>query len=73
MLLANTLQDIEKLPPEAQNQLVNFIEFLKFRYGKQTLNEEVMADDASFGAIHVSKRVSLAQMEEAIAQQGNIL
>ena len=28
MLLANTLQDIEKLPPEAQTQLVNFIEFL---------------------------------------------
>lgn len=64
MILANTLQDIEKLPPEAQTQLVNFIEFLKFRYGKPTINDATVADDASFGAIHVS----LAQMEEAIAQ-----
>lgn len=73
MSLINTLQEIEQLPPEAQKQLFDFIDFLKFRYGKNTINPVSVMEDASFGAIHVNKRVSLVQMEEAIAQQGSLL
>jgi len=73
MILSNTLQDIEQLPPEAQSQLIDFVEFLKFRYRKNPTNDVSVVDDTSFGAIHVSKRVSLTQMEDAIAQQGTAL
>lgn len=75
MNLANTLHDIQQLPLEAQAQLADFVEFLKFRY-RQNLHQtniENIPDDVSFGAIHVKKQVSLAQMEEAIKQQGSQL
>ena len=74
MTLSDTLQkDIQQLPPDAQKQLMVFVDFLKFRYGKTSLVSSPIVEDASFGAIHVKKRVSLTQMEHAIAQQGSSL
>jgi hypothetical protein len=69
MLPATILQDIEQLPPAAQSQVIDFIEFMKSRYPVEQTNAQSSVEQ-SFGAIHVKRRVSLEQMDEAIKQGG---
>jgi hypothetical protein len=68
MLPLTVLQDIEQLPPAAQSQVIDFIEFLKSRYAASA--SAAPAIEQTFGVIHVQKRVSLEQMDEAIRQGG---
>lgn len=49
--------------PVAQNQVIDFIAFIKTRYQKVPPTQPSI--EHSFGAIHVQKRVSLEQMDEA--------
>lgn len=68
MLPSTVLQDIEQLPPAAQSQIIDFIEFLKTRYpASPSVTQPI---EQTFGVIHVQKRVSLEQMDEAIRQGG---
>lgn len=68
MLPSTVLHDFETLPPVAQNQVIDFIAFIKMRYQKVPAIQPSI--EYSFGAIHVQKRVSLEQMDEAIKQGG---
>lgn len=69
MLPASILQDIEQLPPAAQSQVIDFIEFMKSRYPVEQTDVQSSVEQ-SFGAIHVKKRVTLEHMDEAIKQGG---
>jgi hypothetical protein len=68
MLPSTALHDFNALPPIAQEQVIDFIAFVKARY--QKTQHELKSIEHSFGAIHVQKRVSLEQMDEAIKQGG---
>ena len=70
MLPSTVLHDIEQLPPVAQSQLIDFVEFLKSRY--RVAPSSVQAVEQTFGVIHVQKSVSIEQMDEAIRQGGTL-
>ena len=63
------IKDFEALPIDAQQQIIDFIEFIKIRYQTRKTTQTTTLDH-SFGSIKVKKRVSLAQMDEAIRLKG---
>lgn len=71
MLLIQTLKDYEALPEEAQQQVANFIEFMKYKHEAKKVrvlpkNRQKTKD--SFQTIHVTHSVSPEEMDEAIAK-----
>ena len=56
------IKDFEALPVDAQQQIIDFIAFIKTRYQTRK-NIQPTALEHSFGSIEVKKRVSLAQMD----------
>lgn len=75
MLPAQALEDYKQLPNEAQQQVLEFIEFMKFKYQPNPRRPaaNVPLSKGAFGSIHVTRSVSLEEMEDAIAQQGSRL
>lgn len=76
MLPAKALEDYEQLPDEARKQVIDFIGFMKLRYGsekKLSPHPDSHSGKGSFGTIHVERSVSLEDMEEAIAREGSRL
>jgi len=73
MMINPALEDFETLPPDAQQQVIDFIAFIKSRYQfrKDTFNKPDVG--RSFGVIKVKKRVTLEQMDAAIRQKGGAL
>ena len=73
MLPAEILQDYEKLPNEAQGQVIDFIEFMKARDQKQ--KPEINTDniESSFGLLTAEHSVSLEEMDKAIESEGGKL
>nr|CAA6829044.1 MAG: Unknown protein [uncultured Thiotrichaceae bacterium] len=70
MLPAETLNDYEHLPKEAKQQVVDFIEFMKSKYKTTSTpvsSDSQLASKGSFHSIHVTRSVSLEEMDEAIA------
>lgn len=71
MTTHHALRDFETLPPDAQQQVIDFIAFIKLRYqARKSINNGLEAASA-FGAIKVKKSVSLDGMEQAIQQKGS--
>lgn len=72
MLPTEISHDYEQLPLEAKQQVVDFIEFLKSKYPKTSELDitEIPSKKLSstFGSIHVTRSVSLEEMDEAIAE-----
>lgn len=60
------LHTIEELSPEAQHQVISFIEFIKKNQPQYAQKNTSTA--YGFGAIHVQKKATLAQMDDAIKQ-----
>ena len=56
------IKDFEALPVDAQQQIIDFIAFIKTRYQTRK-NIQPTALEHSFGSIKVKKLVSLAQMD----------
>ncbi|UOG90947.1 MAG: DUF2281 domain-containing protein [Candidatus Thiothrix sulfatifontis] len=67
------LQDFETLPSDAQQQVIDFIDFIKERYQARATKQPQRTLESSFGSINVKKKVTLEQMDEAIRQHGAIL
>ncbi len=67
------LQDFETLPLDAQQQVIDFIAFIKARYQARVKKQPQSTLESSFGSIKVKKKVTLEQMDEAIRQRGAIL
>jgi hypothetical protein len=70
MLPRATLRDFEELPIDAQQQIIDFIAFIKERYKNRKSSHLQTKTESSFGSIKVKKRVSLEQMDAAIRQKG---
>lgn len=64
------LKDFESLPIDAQQQVIDFIAFIKMRYQMRISNQPQHTPESSFGSIKVKKKVTLEQMDEAIRQRG---
>ena len=73
MLPAEVLQDYEKLPNEAQRQVIDFIEFMKARYQKQKFEKESEKIENSFGLLTATHTVTLEEMDKAIEVEGGKL
>ena len=67
------LRDFETLPLDAQQQIIDFIAFIKSRYQTRVTKQAPITTESSFGSIKVKKRISLEQMDEAIRQRGAVL
>ena len=67
------LQDFETLPSDAQQQVIDFIDFIKARYQARVTKQSQSTLESSFGSIKVKKNVTLEQMDEAIRQRGATL
>lgn len=63
------LKDFESLPIDAQQQVIDFIAFIKTRYQMRKSNPPQNIPESSFGSIKVKKKVTLEQMDEAIRQR----
>lgn len=70
MLPAEVLQDYEKLPSEAQRQVIDFIEFMKARYQKPKPIPEELSIESSFGLLKAQHTVTLEDMDKAIQVVG---
>ncbi|MBK8452379.1 MAG: hypothetical protein WAQ53_16140 [Thiofilum sp.] len=66
------LNDFETLPPDAQQQVIDFIAFIKSRYQTRKTVVQQPNAESSFGVIKVKKKVSLEQMDEAIRKGGTL-
>ncbi|MFI0397509.1 MAG: hypothetical protein ACH34X_00400 [Thiolinea sp.] len=64
------LKDFESLPVDAQQQVIDFIAFIKSRYQLRKSSQAQNTPESSFGSIKVKKKVTLEQMDEAIRQKG---
>ena len=64
------LKDFESLPIDAQQQVIDFIAFIKSRYQMRKSSQPQNTPESSFGSIKVKKKVTLEQMDEAIRQKG---
>lgn len=73
MIPITVQRDFETLPLDAQQQIIDFIAFIKSRYQTQVTKQATITTESSFGSIKVKKRVSLEQMDEAIRQRGAAL
>lgn len=73
MLPAKALEDYEQLPAEAKRQVIDFIEFMKWRYLREQKSKAIASIEGSFGLLKTNRSVSLEEMEEAIARQGSRL
>ncbi|QLQ32158.1 MAG: hypothetical protein HZT40_11830 [Candidatus Thiothrix singaporensis] len=73
MMINPAFADFETLPPDAQQQVIDFIAFIKLRYPSRKDAPDKPDVGRSFGAIKVKKRVTLEQMDEAIRQRGGEL
>ena len=73
MLPAEVLQDYEKLPNEAQRQVIDFIEFMKARYQKPKSEKNTDTIESSFGLLTANHSVSLEEMDKAIETEGGKL
>lgn len=73
MLPAEVLQDYEKLPNEAQRQVIDFIEFMKAKYQKPKLIKEELSIESSFGLLKAKHTVTLDEMDRAIKAEGGKL
>ncbi len=70
MIPATVQQDFDMLPPDAQQQIIDFIQYIKcIHQKKQSITEEQKAEK-SFGMIKVRKKVTLEQMDSAIERAG---
>ncbi|MDX9988729.1 hypothetical protein [Thiothrix unzii] len=67
------LQDFETLPLDAQQQVIDFIDFIKARYQARVTKQSQSTLESSFGSIKVKKKVTLEQMDETIRQRGATL
>jgi hypothetical protein len=67
------LKDFETLPLDAQQQVIDFIAFIKSRYQARKSSLSRNTPESSFGSIKVRKKVTLEQMDEAIRQKGAVL
>ena len=67
------LRDFETLPLDAQQQIIDFIAFIKSRYQTRIAKQPPITTESSFGSIKVKKKISLEQMDEAIRQRGAAL
>lgn len=73
-MIPNALQqDFEVLPPEAKQQVVDFVAFMKARYAKDGKAAEKDSIESSFGIIKVDRAVTLEQMDEAVRRMGGEL
>lgn len=71
MLPIEISHDYEQLPLEARQQVIDFIEFLKSKYPRSSeldITEKPSKKFSAFGSIHVTRSVSLEEMDEAIAE-----
>lgn len=71
MLPTKALQTYETLPDEAQQQVIDFIEFMKSKHkAKQAkvATKDKQKTKGSFQSIHVTRSVSLEEMDDAIAK-----
>ena len=73
MLPAEVLQDYEKLPNEAQRQVIDFIGFMKAKYQKPKLIKEELSIESSFGLLKAKHTVTLDEMDRAIKAEGGKL
>lgn len=73
MLPAEILQDYEKLPSEAQRQVIDFIEFMKARYQKQKTERDAVSIESSFGLLTAEHSVTIEEMDKAIETEGGKL
>lgn len=67
----SVLHSLEQLSPDAQQQVLDFIEFIKIRQTATPAN--TVPTGYGFGTIRVTKQVSLQQMDEAIEQGVQLL
>lgn len=70
MLPHIVLKDFEELPIDAQQQVIDFIAFIKERYKNRKSSYSQIKTESSFGSIKVKKRVSLEKMDAAIREKG---
>ena len=70
MLPTHVIEDYEALPPEAQQQVIDFVAFMKSRYHslKQGMLDAEIED--SFGILVARKSVTLEEMDKVIRQRG---
>ena len=73
MLPAEALQDYEKLPNEAQLQVIDFIEFMKARYQKQKNEINAECIESTFGLLTADHSVTLEEMDKTIQSEGSKL
>ena len=73
MLPAEILQDYEKLPSEAQRQVIDFIEFMKARYQKQKAEKNSSSIENSFGLLTAEHSVTIEEMDKVIETEGGKL
>lgn len=73
MLPAEVLQDYERLPNEAQRQVIDFIEFMKARYQENKIEKGPDGIESSFGLLTADNSVTLEEMNEAIESEGGKL
>lgn len=72
MLPPASLDDFNALPPDAKQQVLDFIAFIKQRY-QTSVKKTHLRNDSSFGAIKAKRRVTLEQMDEAVREGGSAL
>jgi hypothetical protein len=75
MIPVSLQDDFEVLPPEAKQQVVDFVAFMKERYARESESKSVDKADieSSFGIVKVNKHVTLEQMDEAVSRMGGEL
>lgn len=69
MTVEDMIKDVNSLPVQAQQQVANFIDFIKLKYpdiNKDIKKKELTIED-SFGMFSVDKPISLEGMENRIA------
>lgn len=64
------LKDFESLPVDAQQQIIDFIAYIKSRYQTRKSSQPQNTPESLFGSIKVKKKVSLEQMDKAVRQRG---
>ena len=66
MIPAEVIQDYESPPSEAQQQVIDFIAFMKSRYQKPVPVDEALNIESSFGLLKANRTVTLEEMDRAI-------
>lgn len=66
MIPTEVLQDYESLPSEAQQQVIDFIAFMKSRYQKPTPVDETLSIEGSFGLLKANRTITFEEMDRAI-------